>query len=64
MRLTEFWRRMESAFGQTYARSVAADQILPQLGSRSADQALTDGEDPKRVWHAVCDATQQPASDR
>ena len=64
MRLTEFWRRMESRFGASYARSYAADQVLSTLGSRTVLQALADGEDAKQVWRAVCDATGAPSSER
>lgn len=52
MRLTEFWRRMNSRFGATYARSVAADYNLPVLGS-TIDDALARGVDAKTVWQAV-----------
>jgi hypothetical protein len=55
---------MERRFGAVYAASYAADQVLPQLGGRTVSQALADGEDTKRVWRAVCDATQAPASER
>ncbi len=58
MRLTEFWNRMERRFGVTYARSYAADMVLAELGSRTVAQALTDGDDVKSVWRAVCDANQ------
>lgn len=64
MRLTEFWRRMEARFGPAYARSYAADQVLPTLGSRTVLQALEQGDDAKAVWRAVCDATGAPASER
>ena len=64
VRLTEFWRRMDSRFGEAYARSYAADQVLAPLGSRTVLQALADGEDAKRVWRAVCEATDAPASER
>jgi len=64
MRLTEFWARMERRFGLTYARSYAADMVLAELGSRTVDQALSQGEDAKAVWRAVCDATSAPASER
>ncbi len=64
VRLTEFWRRMDSRFGGTYARSYAADQVLSTLGSRTVLQALGDGDDPKLVWRAVCAATDAPASER
>jgi hypothetical protein len=64
VRLTEFWNRMEARFGVAYASSYAADQVLPTLGSRTAAQALAEGEDAKTVWRAVCDATSAPASER
>ncbi|MGA9856744.1 MAG: DUF3046 domain-containing protein [Solirubrobacteraceae bacterium] len=53
MRLTEFWRRMETRFGHSYAHSVAADYRLPTLGS-TIDDALSRGVDVKEIWHAVC----------
>jgi hypothetical protein len=64
VRLTEFWNRMERRFGATYARSYAADMVLSELGSRTVDQALRDGDDAKSVWRAVCDATATPLSER
>ncbi|HZN18884.1 MAG TPA: DUF3046 domain-containing protein [Micromonosporaceae bacterium] len=56
MRLTDFWTRLEQAFGRGYAASIAADQVLPQLGGRTIAQALRDGEDTVVVWRAVCAA--------
>jgi hypothetical protein len=53
VRLTDFWQRLEQAFGPVYARSVAADQVLPQLGGRTIVQALEQGEDAGVVWRAV-----------
>ena len=64
MRLTDFWGRMERRFGQAYAASYAADQVLSSLGGRTVQQALDDGDDVKLVWRAVCDATSVEASDR
>ena len=55
---------MDSRFGEAYARSYAADQVLATLGSRTVLQALADGDDTKHVWRAVCDATDAPASER
>ena len=60
VRLTEFWKRMRAQFGDVYAQSVARDQVLAALGSRTVEQALADGEEPKRVWRAVCEAFQVP----
>lgn len=61
MRLTEFWRRMDARFGAAYSRSIAADQVLPQLDGRTVEQALSAGMDAKSVWRAVCDAFDVPA---
>ncbi|MCU1593040.1 MAG: hypothetical protein JWO12_432 [Frankiales bacterium] len=47
---------MERRFGVPYARSYAADMVLAELGSRTVDQALKDGDDVKDVWRAVCAA--------
>ena len=54
MRLTQFWENMDETFGPAYARSVADDQVLPQLDGRTVNQALADGADLKHVWIAVC----------
>ncbi|SDY50354.1 Protein of unknown function [Micromonospora pattaloongensis] len=53
MRLTDFWTRLEQAFGRGYAESIAADQVLPQLGGRTIQQALDAGEETVVVWRAV-----------
>lgn len=53
MRLTDFWSRLEQVFGPGYARSVAHDQVIPQLGGRTIDQALAAGEETALVWRAV-----------
>ncbi len=56
MRLTDFWQRMDTSFGPVYSRSIAADQVLPQLDGRTVDEALAAGEDAKSVWRAICGA--------
>ena len=53
MRLTDLWNRLEQTFGAAYAQSVAADQVLPQLGGRTIRQALAAGEEAVVVWRAV-----------
>ncbi len=60
MRLTAFWEKMRAQFGEAYADSVAKDQVLAGLGSRTVNQALADGEDVKAVWRAVCEAFRVP----
>lgn len=54
MRLTDFWARLEAVFGEAYAASVAADQVLPELQGRTVDQALNAGVPASAVWRAVC----------
>ncbi|MDG4808480.1 MULTISPECIES: DUF3046 domain-containing protein [unclassified Micromonospora] len=56
MRLTDFWARLEEAFGPGYAASIARDQVLSQLGGRTIEQALASGEQTHVVWRAVCAA--------
>ena len=56
MRLTDFWARLEQTFGPAYAASIAVDQVLPQLGGRTIEQALAQGEETVVVWRAVCAA--------
>jgi hypothetical protein len=60
VRLTTFWDRMREQFGADYADSVAADFVLTPLSGRTVNQALADGEDPKRVWRAVCEVFEVP----
>jgi hypothetical protein len=53
MRLTDFWQRLEEAFGAGYAASIASDQVLPTLGGRTIAQARAAGTDTVVVWRAV-----------
>jgi hypothetical protein len=62
VRLTEFWDRMREQFGDVYAESVAKDYVLSNLGGRTVNEALADGEDAKVVWRAVCETFNVPGS--
>jgi Protein of unknown function (DUF3046) len=62
VRLTEFWERMRAQFGETYAESVAKDYVLSNLGDRTVNKALADGEDAKVVWRAVSETFNVPDS--
>lgn len=53
VRLTTFWQRMNEQFGEAYAQSVAKDFVVAELGGRTIEQALADGESAKDVWAAV-----------
>ena len=53
MRLTDFWERLERAFGPAYARSIAADHSFAELGDRTIEQAIAQGVDTATIWRAV-----------
>ena len=53
MRQTDFWSRLEQAFGPAYAASLATDQVFTQLGGRTIKQALAEGVAVAAVWRAV-----------
>jgi hypothetical protein len=55
---------MAAVFGEAYARSLASDFVLAELGGRTVVQALDAGEDAKIVWRAVCEAMEVPAAQR
>jgi hypothetical protein len=58
--MTEFWRRMDEAFGPM-AETVARDQVIIELSGRTATQALDAGVPAKDVWRAVVAARGLPA---
>jgi hypothetical protein len=62
VRHTEFWARLEQALGPAYAQVWADQFVLGQLGGRTVRQAFAAGETPKRVWRAVWEALELPAS--
>ncbi|CAA9321696.1 MAG: hypothetical protein AVDCRST_MAG29-363 [uncultured Nocardioidaceae bacterium] len=64
MRHSEFWARMESHLGLGYARVWAERQVIGELGGRTVEQALAEGEEPKRVWRAVWSTLGLPARER
>ncbi len=64
MRHTEFWARMEHVLGAAYARTWARQQVMPALGGRTVAEALEGGEPPKRVWRAVWETLELPASEK
>ena len=60
VQLTTFWERMTTQFGAAYAQSVAKDYVFADLGGRTVERALADGEDAKTVWRAVCAVFEVP----
>lgn len=55
---------MDAALPPGYARSWAHDQVLAELGGRTVEQALAQGEDALAVWRAVHTNLELPARDR
>ena len=53
VRLTDFWSRLEEAFGGAYAHSFAADHSFAGLGGRTINEALAQGMDAATVWRVV-----------
>ena len=51
--MTDFWGRLEEAFGVGYARSFASDHAFGELGGRTIDEALAHGEEVVTIWRAV-----------
>lgn len=64
MRETELWRRLHAHLGAAYASTWADLTVLPGLGSRTVTEALADGEPVVRVWRAVWEFLELPASER
>ena len=64
VRYREFWDLVDDVFGRAYGRSIAGDQVLEQLGGRTAARAIEEGVEPRAVWHALCDAMQVPDAER
>lgn len=64
VRMSEFDRLMADEFGASYASLLKEDLHLQGVGGRTAAQALRDGEDPKRVWLAVCEQQSVPEERR
>ncbi|WP_110183261.1 DUF3046 domain-containing protein [Nocardioides solisilvae] len=61
MRYTEFWERLEQVKGAE-TRSWAELFVMPELGSRTVNEALDAGVPPKQVWAAVREALELPDS--
>lgn len=55
---------MEQHLGGPYSRVWAQQQSLARLGGRTVEEALTAGEPPLRVWRAVWESLELPASER
>ncbi len=60
VRYREFWDLVDEVFGDAYGRTLARDQVLTELGDRTAARAIDDGVEPRVVWQVVCAALAVP----
>ena len=63
VRLTQFRDLMNHEFGPR-AAALTRDHVFAELGDRTVEQALEAGVDARKVWLAVCDVYDIPASRR
>lgn len=64
MRYSEFWELVDGVFGRQVGRALVTDQVLGTLTDRTAAEALAAGEEPARVWRALCEENRVPAAQR
>lgn len=64
MRVSEFRYAVLHEFGHEYGRVLVKDLLLTRLGSRTAEQAIAQGCQPKDVWLALCEETDVPSERR
>ena len=60
VKMSEFKQAIADEFGAGYGRVLAADLVLGDVGSRTANQAISDGVPPREVWLALCRAADVP----
>jgi len=63
MRRSEFDRAVAHEFGGR-AGAVVTDLVLPQVGGRTAAEAIDAGVPPRDVWLALCEELDVPADRR
>jgi hypothetical protein len=64
VRYSEFQDLVVDVFGPQVGQALVRDQVLGGLGDRTAVAALDDGEEPRVVWRALCDAMGVPEAQR
>lgn len=53
MKHSELTGALQRVFGRDAGPSLARDLVLVELGSRTVDEALSDGVPPQRAWAAL-----------
>jgi hypothetical protein len=64
VRNSEFWTLVDDEFGRAHGRALVRDHVLFELGNRTAEQALADGEPLRTVWLSLCEAMDVPPERR
>ncbi|MHA7222668.1 DUF3046 domain-containing protein [Arthrobacter sp. RHLT1-20] len=64
MRISDFWRLMDDEFGAGYSRVLSSSLVLAGVGGHTADQALSAGVSPRKVWLALCEVQEVPPERR
>ena len=64
VRLSEFWTLVDDEFGRAHGRALTKDHVLFELGNRTAEQAIADGEPLRTVWLTLCEAMDVPPERR
>ena len=53
---------MDDEFGESYSEILRRDLHLQELNDKTPNEALSEGENPKVIWLAICKAQQLPKS--
>lgn len=64
MKRSEFRHAVAQEFGQSYGEIVTRDLSVRGLEHLTADQALSEGISPQRVWAALCEEMDVPETRR
>lgn len=64
MRESELFARLREHIGDEYVAAWAAQISLPELNSRTVNEALADGIDCKTIWRAAWQQLGLPAKFR
>jgi hypothetical protein len=60
VKVSEFRRAVDEEFGEVHGRVLTRDLVLDELGGRTAERALAEGEPAASVWLALCRANDVP----
>ena len=56
MRISDLRERISLSFGPEWAPSFCKDIAISELGSKSVEEALSEGVEAQDIWRALCRA--------